>query len=44
MISVSDTSSIVQSFKITKFKTSFLKNNYDFCFEFLKNRLNVLKV
>jgi len=40
MISVLDRSSIVQSFKIIKFK----KNNYDFWFGYFKYSLNVLKL
>jgi hypothetical protein len=44
MISVLDTSSIVQSFKIIKFKTNFFKkSNKDFCFGLFKDSLNVLK-
>jgi hypothetical protein len=34
---------VVQSFKIIKSK-EILKKNYDFCFEFLNDILNVLKL
>jgi hypothetical protein len=44
MISVLYTSWIVQSFKITKFKRNFKKNNYDFCLGFFKDSLKVLKL
>jgi len=40
MISVLDRSSIVQSFKIIKFK----KSNYDFWFRYFKYSWNVLKL
>jgi hypothetical protein len=35
---------VVLSFKIIKFKIKFKNNNYDFCFEFFKDSLNVLKL
>jgi hypothetical protein len=36
---------VVQSFKIIKFKRNFKKkSNYDFCFGFLNDSLNVLKL
>jgi hypothetical protein len=44
MISVFDTSSIVQSYKIIKFKLNFLKNNYYFCFGFFEDSLIILKL
>jgi hypothetical protein len=34
---------VVQSLKIIKFKRNF-KKKYDFCFEFLKDSLNILKL
>ena len=43
MISLLDTSSIVQSFKTIKFKWN-LKSNYDFCFGYFKNSLKVFKL
>ena len=36
MISIFVTSSIVESFKIKKFKRSFKKSNYDLCFGYFK--------
>jgi hypothetical protein len=44
LISLYDTSSIVETFKIIKFKINFKKSNYDFCFGFLNDSLNVLKL
>jgi hypothetical protein len=35
---------VVQSFKIIKFKGNLKERNYDFCFGFLKDSLNVLKL
>jgi hypothetical protein len=44
MISVLDTSSIVKSFKIIKFKRKLKKSNYYFYFGFFKDSLNVFKL
>jgi hypothetical protein len=44
MISLFDNSSIVESFKIIKFKRNLKKNNYDFCFEFFKDSLIIFKI
>jgi hypothetical protein len=44
MISIWNISIIVQKLKITKFKRNILKNNYDFCFGFLKDSLKAVKL